>query len=188
MIADSLFVLAVSILASLPILFMVWKSYVEGARNRLYDVRGEFVVLVAKGSLKQDSAIFEHYYPLTNNILRSTEKMHLEGLLKSLGDSKISEAEMKLRHQRMRQVSAALQDAPEDVQDAVKDFYDALREILLLNSNFFSAAYVISKNHKAIGKNLKIMGFARKIQPEVATALRDIEKEYRYLKFCHATR
>ncbi len=177
MIADILFVVALVGIACLPFIRALWKSEVESCRFAMFSVRDNLVLMVAKGKLNKESIIFEHYYKMSNDVLRLTEKMHFEGLFQALIESKQSEAQIEAYQELIEQVHEALKNEDDEIRQIVSAYYKALIEITLINSNLFSIVYVISKKVMQDSMQKKAMIWASKHDPKPAKVFHDVEYE-----------
>lgn len=174
---DILFLFSVICVASLPFARLYWKSQVEECRFGLFEIRDRLVLMVAKGELDINSSIFNHYYTMVNEILRLTEKMHFEGLIRALGSFKTSEAEMAEYRFQLKKLSEEVENAPEGVKKLAEDYYRALIEMLLVNSNFVSALYLYMRDRREIAKRLKVYNLVENHASQVAYACQEIESE-----------
>jgi len=174
---DIMFAISLVVLASLPFMRSLWKMRVESSRFRMFAVRDELVLLVAKGLLKKDSVIFTHYYRMSNDVLRMTDNMHFEGLFQALFTSKQSEAHREKRNQTIKIVHDQLKHEDECVRHAVLEYYEALIEMTLVNSNLFSMIHIISRKMLKKSFQEKAIKWASQHDPKPAMVFRDVEKE-----------
>jgi|GEM_PF-2060471 len=177
MIADILFVIALVGIATLPFIRALWKSEVELCRFNMFAVRDNLVLLVAKGTLEKDSIIFQHYYKMTNDVLRLTEKMHFEGLFQALAENKQSETQIDAYKKTIEKVHKDLKHENDEVREVITSYYAALIEMTLINSNLFSVVYVISKKVMKNSLQKKAMQWASKHDPKPAMIFDDVKKE-----------
>lgn len=181
MIFDILFILALTGIAVLPFIRMAWKSEVETCRFRMFSVRDRLVLLVAQEKLDREGILFGHYYKMSNDVLRLTEKMHFEGLFQALMEGKLSQAKIKEYNALMKQLNQLLKKADTEVRDVITDYYSVLREMTLVNSNLFSMVYVLSQYAFQDAMRDSLVKWAEKHDPKVAHVYRDVETERRQL-------
>lgn len=183
MISDVLLVLAVVGFASLPFLHLLWKSEVEQCRYDLFAVRDKLVLMVAKGTLDRESVIFKHYYQQVNSVLSFAEVMDLEGIIRFLEKNKQRKEGIIALDKQLQGVRQVLQGAPSEVKETIQLYYQVLAKCLLINSNFFAAAYRLSRRQKT-GLFKRFLEWIKAREPKVATAFQTITSECNNVGIC----
>jgi len=176
-IPDILFVLALAGLASVPLIRMAWKAEVESCRYAMYAVRDQLILLVATGKLSEDSVLFQHYYKRSNDILRLTEKMHLEGLYQALISTQLSEGRVAEHRERLRKVHDILNKADPEVKEVVQSYYSAIIELMMVNSNLFSFVKVVTGHRLKQTLRDKMISWAEKKDPKTAEVYNVVSQE-----------
>ncbi len=174
---DILFALALSCIAILPFIRMLWKSELESCRYSIFAVRDHLVLLVASGKLDDDSLLFRYYYKRTNDILRLTEKMHFEGLYQAILSTKLSKQRIADHKERMVSIQKIIHDSDPQVKDAIEAYYDAVIDLMMVNTNIFSFVYVVSNHRLKESLRQKLMAWAEKKDPKSAKIFHSVESD-----------
>lgn len=178
MITDFLYFLSVVGIGCIPLGRILWKSQVEGSRFKMFDVRDRLILLVAKKVLDKDSIIFTLYYKRVNNMLRLTEKMHLEGIIQAITVDRTSKAEVDKYNVYLNKIAESLKKEPKEVREVIEEYYNNINEMLLINSNFFYVAEQLSMNYKKLVERLQHWGVIEKDKHNrVSHAFKDIKSE-----------
>ena len=173
---DILFIISVAVLASIPILWLLWKSQIEDCRFRLFAVRDDLVFLIATEKIDRDNIAFRYYYENVNRTLALTETVHLEELINFIKGEKFSADNYSKYKETMSDVFRAVNEGPDSFREAITQYYLTLREIILINSNFFVATYLALKHRRKLYERLLQMGVLRK-EPKAVKAVEQLENE-----------
>lgn len=177
MIYDILFFLAIVGVAALPFIRGLWKSELENCRYQLFSVRDDLVYHVANNDLDKDSEIFNYYYSHVNKALRVTEPLTLQSVIQFLSTDEVSKEDFDNHKKLLESFKVTLQDAPNELRESIKSYYEALRDMILINSNFFSVAYLLYRNHAKVAERISILGWAGRREPKVADAFATIKND-----------
>jgi hypothetical protein len=123
------------------------------ATYKLYEVRDNFVLLVARGELSEDSPVFKHFYKRINMLLQYAPNIGLDDALKSfLLQKNISSTDFASAIAKAKNDSDKIMKSKEldnnCVAQAVRSYYQANKEMVLSHSSFTRFLYY------AIGHNL----------------------------------
>jgi len=104
----------------------------------LYKVRDDLVCLVAEGKLREDSAVFEHYYERANTFLAAAPNVGFDHMLEALIAMR-KNRDFKQGIQAAKKKIAEIQKLPEmqdeEVRKVISDYYAAVAQVMIAHSS-----------------------------------------------------
>jgi hypothetical protein len=121
------------------------------ATYNLFKVRDNFILLVAKNKLPEDSKFFQYFYKRINMFLEHAPNIGLDDALKSFSLSqKADKAGFKASLEKARRDTVSILRAKElqdpEVAAAAQYYYEASKEMVLAHSSLLRIAYYAAKS------------------------------------------
>lgn len=109
------------------------RDWAKVQKYKLYKVRDDLIMLVAKGKLSEDDFIFKKFYPTISFFIRKTHKITLANFVTVVGDMEHKGQDLAAKEMVVR-IHKELESKDDEVSAAVFQFYHAVSEILVENS------------------------------------------------------
>lgn len=121
----------------------------ESASFDMYASRDEFVLLVAKGILKESDPVFQHYYNRINDMLLLAPNVGLQNVLEAmLNSSKADFEAMKTRHERIANEVLASESAQiPEVDQAIRNYYKSVVAMMQSHSDTVKVTYIVARDY-----------------------------------------
>jgi hypothetical protein len=157
------------------------RDWAKVQKYRLYKVRDELIMLVAKGLVREDEFIFENFYRATSFYIKKTNTITLSTFIAAVMDAEKTGLDLATR-ERVKRVHEALKSKDPRVGRAISEFYQTILEILLENSPTLRFYLFIGPVLAPLQKCRKLLDDAKSIVPQ--RAVLDIYR--RYAEAAHA--
>ena len=170
MINVMLLFLAAGVIASIFFSVLMNRLRRRKATYNLYAVRDNFVLLVAKGELSEESPVFKYFYKRINMLLQYAPNIGLDDALKSFILQKNTKPlDFKNTIEKAKSDTDKIMKSKEldnpIIAEAVKSYYLANREMVLSHSSVTRFLYY------AIGHNLLNRSLVNKFPNKIRKAL-----------------
>lgn len=170
MINVMLFFIAAGVIASIFFSVLMNRLRRRKATYNLYAVRDNFVLLVAKGELSEESPVFKYFYKRINMLLQYAPNIGLDDALKSFILQKNTKPlDFKNTIEKAKSDTDKIMKSKEldnpIIAEAVKSYYLANREMVLSHSSVTRFLYY------AIGHNLLNRSLVNKFPNKIRKAL-----------------
>lgn len=133
--------LGVSVTVLLFLAALLWRSYEEKRKYKLFAVRDNLIYLAASGKLPETSMVFKVFYRAMNTYINELEGLTLVSFLRA-SIAVRTELE-KEDHQRLVD---SLRRTDVEVQAVIDEFFHVLMETLRYNSPMLSLVLVTAKH------------------------------------------
>lgn len=171
---------AIAIAIALSRLKMVQR---ESASFDMYASRDEFVLLVAKGILKEDDPVFRHFYNRINDILLLAPNVGLQNVLETmLNSSKADFEAKKARYERV--VNDVLESESAkipEVDRAIRNYYRSVVVMMQSHSDTVKVTYIIARDYPPMRSLLRRASdklFSRNIKLAVELTAKASQRAY----------
>ncbi|ELA8132932.1 hypothetical protein [Vibrio parahaemolyticus] len=120
------------------------KAYQKQMVYRMYAIRDELVLLVAKDKIQENSRVFQYYYKRINILLQHAPNIGLDDMVSQLiSTKKSSKVDLEQTKQEVEELLALKELECEEVRAAVQDYYEVSRDMILAHSSYIKLLFVI---------------------------------------------
>ena len=116
------------------------------ASYRLYALRDELILLVAKDILKEDNPVFKYHYKRVNNLLKMAPHVGFDDLLQVLlKNSHNIEKSLNNEDKELKKVFSDPAMQNKQVREAIEAYYQAVKLMMISHSSLLKVAYLLAK-------------------------------------------